>query len=285
MGRLSDSSFKSFFDAHLGQLSLMRVFSGNITSNTDVFNSRKKGKEHIGNINSMQGKEQSQGTLAECGDIVALPKLKEAHVSDTLCAAKTKIVLPTIDFPKPSISASIKPKTRADEEKISTSLHRLTEEDHTFQMNRNVETKELIISGTGDLHLKIMVDRMKKRYNLDVELGKPKVTYRETITRPAESRHKYKKQSGGRGQYGDVKLEISPLPLDGEQYEFNNKIFGGAIPKNYIPSVEKGVKQAINQGVLAGYHLDHVSISVTDGSYHAVDSSDMAFQIAGALGV
>jgi elongation factor G len=156
----------------------------------------------------------------------------------------------------------------------------LCEEDHTFRANRDNETHELIISGIGDLHLKVMLDRMKTRYHVDVEMGTPKVSYREAITKKASFRYKYKKQSGGRGQYGDVALEVAPLPHDGEPYEFVNKIFGGAIPKNYIPSVEKGVIKTINEGVLAGYHIDYVQVTVTDGSYHEVDSSDMAFQIA-----
>lgn len=274
--------FKSMFDSHLGHISLMRIFSGTLTANSDFFNVNRSSKEHIGAISILQGKEQQTVPTATCGDIVALTKLKHSHVSDSLTDEKGKLLFRPISFPEPSISASIKPKTRADEEKIAMSLNRLCEEDHTFRVNRNKETKELIISGTGDLHLKVMLERMKNRYHVEVELGRPKVSFRETITKPARARFKYKKQSGGRGQYGDVELTIEPLPQDGENYIFENKIFGGSIPRNYVPSVEKGVIQTIEAGVLAGYHVDHIKVSVVDGSYHAVDSSDMAFQIAAA---
>lgn len=275
--------FKSLFDPHLGQLSLMRVVSGTLQPNTDYYNSRSKSKEHISTISLLQGKEQIKVPQANCGDIVALPKLKNSHVSDSLSASNTHVVFHSISFPSPSLSASIKPKTRADEEKISTCLTRMCEEDHTLQIERDTETKEMIISGMGDLHLKVVLDRMKSRYNLEVDLGTPKVRYRETITKTARYRYKYKKQSGGRGQYGDVDLEVAPLPRDGEEYEFLNKIFGGAIPKNYIPSVEKGVKQTIDEGVLAKSPIINIQVSLVDGSFHAVDSSDMAFQIAGAM--
>ncbi|MFA5088236.1 MAG: elongation factor G [Candidatus Omnitrophota bacterium] len=275
--------FKSLFDPHLGQVSLMRILRGTLNSNGSFLNVNNSGIEHISSITMLQGKEQVAIHQASCGDIVALPKLKNTHVSDSLTDTKEKILFDPIVFPEPSISASIKPKTRADEEKISTSLNRLCEEDHTFRVNRNSETKELIVSGIGDLHLKIILERLRKRYHVDVDLGTPKVSYREAITKTARARHKYKKQSGGRGQYADVELELSPLPRDGAQYEFLNKIFGGAIPRNFVPSVEKGVKQAISEGVLAGYPVSNIQVAVVDGSYHEVDSSDMAFQIAGSL--
>ncbi|HPN88857.1 MAG TPA: elongation factor G, partial [Candidatus Omnitrophota bacterium] len=277
--------FKSMFDPHLGHLSLIKVLRGTLNSNSDFINANNSTKEHVGGINILQGKDQVTVSQASCGDIVALPKLKNTHVSDCLCDAKEKVLLDPIEFPEPSISASIKPKTRSDEEKISTSLHRLCEEDHTFQVKRDEETKELIVSGVGDLHLKVLMDRMKNRYHVDVEVGKPKVSYREAILRNGRARHKYKKQSGGRGQYADVELEVSPLPRDGQDYEFLNKVFGGAIPRNYIPSVEKGVIKTLKEGVLAGYPLTHIQVKVLDGSYHEVDSSDMAFQIAGALAI
>ncbi|MFA5262152.1 MAG: elongation factor G [Candidatus Omnitrophota bacterium] len=268
-GVFSGFVFKSLFDPHLGQLSLMRVVSGTLQPNTDYYNNSSKSKEHISTISLLQGKEQIKVPQANCGDIVALPKLKNSHVSDSLSTSHAHVIFHPITFPAPSLSASIKPKTRADEEKISSCLTRMCE--------------EVIISGMGDLHLKVILDRMKSRYNLEVDLGTPKIRYRETITRNAGYRYKYKKQSGGRGQYGDVELEVSPLPRDGEEYEFVNKIFGGAIPKNYIPSVEKGVKQTIEEGVLAKSPIINIQVSLVDGSFHAVDSSDMAFQIAGAL--
>lgn len=236
-------SFKSFFDPHLGQLSLVRVFKGVLKANTDFYNVSKSIKDHSGTINILQGKEQINIQEASCGDIIALPKLKNTHVADTLCdiAMKEKLLIDQMVFPEPAISASVKPKTREDEEKIATSLHKMCEEDQTFKAFRNNETKELIISGMGDLHLKVMLDRMQRRYSVDVELGTPKVSYRETITRKAKARYKHKKQSGGRGQYADVDIEISPLGKEEKQYEFNSKIFGGSIPRNFIPSVENRI--------------------------------------------
>ncbi|HBG60485.1 MAG: hypothetical protein A2Y03_04050 [Omnitrophica WOR_2 bacterium GWF2_38_59] len=281
-GPMEGMVFKSMYDAHLGNIALMKILRGKINTNDDVYNATTSTKEHIGVITVLQGKDQSSVSSASCGDIVALTKLKNTHVGDTLCDAKEKLLVRPLEFPSPSISASIKPKTRADEEKISNCLHRLCEEDHTFRVDRNEETKELLISGIGDLHLKVMVDRMKSRFNVEVDLGTPKVTYRETITKKGKARYKYKKQSGGHGQYGDVDLEIEPLPKDGQDYEFVNKIFGGAIPKNFIPSIEKGARKTLDEGVLAGYPINHVRVIVVDGSYHDVDSSDMAFQIAAA---
>ncbi|HQP10293.1 MAG TPA: elongation factor G [Candidatus Omnitrophota bacterium] len=275
--------FKSIFDAHLGHLSLVRILRGAINSNAEFYNVNTHNKERISTISILQGKEQKAVEKASCGDIIALPKLKYTHVCDSLTDLKEQVLISPIDFPEPSISASIKPKTRADEEKISNSLHQLCEEDHTFRANRDAETNELIVSGIGDLHLKVMLDRMKRRYHVDVDMGTPKVSYREAITRKASARYKYKKQSGGRGQYGDVALEVAPLPHNGPMYEFVNKIFGGAIPRNFIPSIEKGVVKAISEGALAGYHIDYIQVTVVDGSYHDVDSSDMAFQIAGSL--
>ncbi len=275
--------FKSMFDPHLGQLSLVKVLSGSINANSDCFNANASKKEHVSTINMLQGKEQISVTQASCGDIIALPKLKNTHVCDSFCDSKERFSFEPIQFPEPAISASIRPKTRADEDKISSSLSRLCEEDHTVQVKRDEETKELILSGVGDLHLKVILDRLKQRYNVNVDLGTPKVAYRETIRKTARARYKYKKQSGGRGQYGDVELLIEPLTGEDEEYKFVNKIFGGAIPKNYIPSVEKGVKKTIAEGVLAGYQMINVRVTVVDGSYHDVDSSDMAFQIAGAL--
>lgn len=275
--------FKSLFDPHLGQLSLARILRGKLNSGSSFFNVTANSKENISSFSILQGKDQIAMTEASCGDIIALPKLKNTKTGDTLSLDKEKFVCAPIAFPEPSISASIKPKSRADEEKISTSLHRICEEDQTVKVHRDNETKEMIISGIGDLHLKVIVDRMKRRYHVDVELGTPKVSYRETITKTARARYKHKKQSGGRGQYGDVEIEISPLPREGEEYEFVNKIFGGAIPKNFIPSAEKGIKQAISEGVTAGYPVVYIRVTLVDGSYHDVDSSDMAFQIAGLM--
>ncbi len=274
--------FKSISDPYVGQLTLLRVFSGTLLSNTGFYNVTKKVKERIGQIYLLQGKEQKPMDSASCGDIVAITKLKETSASDSLSTDKEQFLFEPLVFPEPVMSASVKPKSREDEEKISEALAKLTAEDHTFKVSRDDQTKEVIISGLGDLHLTLMVARMKKRFNVNVDLGTPKVSYKETITRVAKVQGKYKKQSGGRGQYGDVWLEIEPLGR-GKGFEFVDKIFGGAIPRNFIPSVEKGVLQALLRGAVAGYPIVDIRVKLTDGSYHEVDSSDMAFQIAGRM--
>jgi len=274
--------FKTISDPYVGQLSLLRIFSGTLTPNTGFYNVNQKTKERIGPIYMLQGKEQRPVELASCGDIVAIAKLKETRTCDSLCDGKEQFLFEPIIFPEPAISASVKPKSRQDEEKISGALAKLSDEDPTFKIGRDTQTKELIISGLGDLHLSVMIGRMKKRFNVEVELGTPKVSYKETITKSARVQGKYKRQSGGRGQYGDVWIEIEPLER-GKGFEFVDKIFGGAIPRNYVPSVEKGVVGACQEGAVAGYPIVDVRVTVVDGSYHEVDSSDMAFQIAGAM--
>lgn len=274
--------FKNISDPYVGQLSLLRVFSGTLASNSSFYNVNKKAKERIGQINILQGREQRGLDEASCGDIIAIPKLKETSASDSLAQEKEQFLFDTLVFPEPAISASVKLKSREDEEKIAVALHKLTTDDPTFKVSHNTQTKELIISGLGDLHLDVMVARMKKRFNVVVELGTPKVAYKETITKSARVQGKFKRQSGGRGQYGDCTIEIQPLER-GKGLEFVDKIFGGAIPRNFIPSVEKGVRQAASEGAVAGYPLEDVRITLVDGSYHEVDSSDMAFQIAGAM--
>lgn len=274
--------FKSISDPYVGQLSLLRVFSGTLASNTALYNATRKIKERIGQIYLLQGKEQRSVDSATCGDIVAIAKLKETLTSDTLCDEKNIIAFMPLVFPEPAISASVKPKSREDEDKISGALHKLAAEDPTFKVVHDPQTKELIISGLGDLHLAVMVGRLKKRFNVAVELGKPKVSYKESITRPAKVQGKFKRQSGGRGQYGDVWIEVEPLEK-GKGFEFVDKVFGGAIPRNFIPSAEKGIKQACSEGAVAGFPIVDVRVTLVDGSYHEVDSSDMAFQIAGAM--
>ncbi len=274
--------FKNISDPYVGQLTLLRVFSGQLASNTAFYNVNKQVKERIGQIYMLQGKEQRQLDVASCGDIVAIAKLKETAVSDSLADEKAPVLFAPLVFPEPAFSASVKPKSRQDEEKISIALHKLAAEDPTFKVRHDPQTKELIIAGLGDLHLSIMVGRMKKRFNVDVELGTPKVSYRETITKSAKVQGKFKRQSGGRGQYGDVWIEVQPL-TKGAGFEFVDKIFGGAIPRNFIPSVEKGVSQAMSEGAVAGYPIVDIRVTLVDGSYHEVDSSDMAFQIAGAM--
>jgi elongation factor G len=274
--------FKNISDSYVGQLSLLRVFSGTIVSNTGFYNVNKKTKERIGQIHILQGKEQRNLDVASCGDIIALSKLKNMGVSDSLSQEKEQFLFDPLVFPEAAISASVKPKTREDEEKISDALHKLAAEDQAFKFTHDPQTKELIISGLGDLHLAVMVGRLKKRFNVSVDLGTPKVSYKETITKGAKVQGKFKRQSGGRGQYGDCWIEVSPLPR-GKGLEFVDKIFGGAIPRNFIPSVEKGVRQASLEGAMAGYPVEDIRVTLVDGSYHEVDSSDMAFQIAGAM--
>ncbi|MDD5155004.1 MAG: elongation factor G [Candidatus Omnitrophica bacterium] len=274
--------FKSISDPYVGQLTLLRVFSGALLSNTAFYNVNKKSKERIGQIYILQGKEQRPVEAASCGDIVAIAKLKETVTSDSLSDGKEEFLFEPIVFPEPAISASVKPKTRQDEEKISNVLSKLAEEDPTFKVSHDPQTKELIISGLGDLHLSIMVGRMKKRFNVEVELGTPKVSYKESITKSAKAQGKYKHQSGGRGQYGDCVIQIEPLET-GKGFEFVDKIFGGAIPRNFIPSVEKGVINSMQEGIIAGYPLVDIRVTLLDGSYHEVDSSDLAFQRAGRL--
>ncbi|MDD5595897.1 MAG: elongation factor G [Candidatus Omnitrophica bacterium] len=274
--------FKTIADPYVGQLSLLRIFSGKLLANTAFYNVNKGTKERIGPVYLLQGKEQRTIEGASCGDIIAIAKLKETSTSDSLDGEKDPLLFSPIVFPEPAISASVKPKTRADEDKISAALHKLTSEDQTFKVLHDPQTKEMIISGLGDLHLTVMVERLKKRFNVEVELGTPKVSYKETVTKSAKVQGKFKRQSGGRGQYGDVWIEIQPLEK-GKGFEFVDKIFGGAIPRNFIPSAEKGIRQACLEGAVAGYPIQDIRVILYDGSYHEVDSSDMAFQIAGSM--
>jgi elongation factor G len=274
--------FKTIYDPYVGQLTLFRIYSGKLEQDTGFYNVTKRTKERIGKIYKLQGKQQKATPLAIAGEIVAVAKLKETRTNDSLCNDKSKIVFPPIHFPEAVVAASVKPKSKGDEDKIMDALHRLANEDLTFKVSREVQTKELLVSGLGDLHLEVMIGRLKQRFGVDVELGTPKVPYKETITKSAKAQGKYKRQTGGRGQYGDVWLEIEPLPRE-SGFEFVDKIVGGAVPKQYIPSVEKGVKQAMAEGVLAGYPMVDMKVTIYDGSFHPVDSSDIAFQIAGSL--
>jgi len=274
--------FKTVSDPYVGQLSLFRVYSGTLSANTGFYNVNKRQKERIGQIYFLQGKEQLSADKVGPGDIAAVAKLKNTSTFDSLSDEKSPFLFEAVTLPSSSLSFSIKPKTRADEEKISDGLSRLTHEDVTFHTSRDPQTKELIISGVGDLHLEIMVGQLKKRFGVEVEVGTPKVPYKETIRKKARAQGKYKKQSGGRGQYGDCWLEIEPL-AQGEGFVFENKIVGGTIPRQYIPAVEKGVVEAMGKGVLAGYPVIDMKVSVYDGSYHTVDSSEMAFKIAASM--
>lgn len=281
-GSFSGFVFKTVSDPYVGQLTIFRVYTGMIKSDTSFYNCTKRTSERIGHLLSVFGKEQRAVAEAIAGDIVAVAKLKETFTGDSLCTEKDPVVFNPIEFPEPAISFSIKPKTRGDEDKISIALHKLTNEDQTFKTKREEQTKELIISGMGDLHLDIMINRLKKRFGVDVEKGTPKVAYKETIKKMVKLQGKYKRQTGGHGQYGDCWLQLEPLER-GKGFEFVDKIVGGVIPKNYIPSIEKGVVEAMSRGALAGYQIVDMRVTVYDGSYHEVDSSDMAFKIAGSL--
>jgi len=274
--------FKTISDPYTGRISLMRVVSGKVNPDAVVTNSSKDVAEKLGGLFFLQGKEQIPAGQAKAGDIVATAKLKETSTGDTLCAKGTSVVFPPIKFPEPSISFAIEPKTRADEDRISQAIHRITEEDPTVRIERDPETKELIISGNGQLHVEIVTDRLKKRFNVNVDLKPPKIPYKETIKGKSDVQGKYKKQTGGRGQYGDVKIKMEPLPR-GKDFEFEDKIFGGAIPKNFIPSIEKGIQEARKKGVVAGYPAVDFKVILYDGSYHEVDSSDIAFKVAASM--
>jgi elongation factor G len=274
--------FKTMSDPYTGRISVMRIFSGEVKGDETVYNSTREVDEKLSGLFYLQGKEQVATSKAVVGDIVATAKLKATLTGDTLCAKGANIKFPPIKFPEPSISFAIEPKSRADEDRISQAIHRVTEEDPTIRIERDPETNELIISGNGQLHVEIVTERLKKRYNVNVDLKPPKIPYKETIKGKSDVQGKYKKQTGGRGQYGDVKIKMEPLPR-GKDFEFEDKIFGGAIPKNYIPSIEKGIQEARKKGVLAGYPVVDFKVTLYDGSYHEVDSSDIAFKIAASM--
>jgi len=274
--------FKTIIDPFVGQLTIFRIYSGKLNSNSEFYNATKKSKEKFGQIYTLQGKQQNACESVTVGDIGAVAKLKDTQTQDTLCASSRVVEFSPLEFPSPAYSASVKPKTRQDEDKISSALSRLTSEDPTCGVSRDSQTKELIVSGMGELHINVIIERMKRKYQANVELGTPKVPYLETLTKGVEVSHKYKKQTGGRGQYGDVSIKVEPLER-GKNFEFVDKIVGGAIPRNFIPSVEKGIRKAMQEGFLAGYPIRDIRVTLFDGSYHPVDSSDIAFQIAASM--
>ncbi|MCK5346855.1 MAG: elongation factor G, partial [Candidatus Heimdallarchaeota archaeon] len=274
--------FKTISDPYVGQLSVFRVFSGELKSNTEFYNVSKESSERLGQLFVLQGKEQLPVDSVGAGDIAAVAKLKNTNTGDSISDKKNPILFERKIGLEPAISFSLKPKTRQDEEKISSSLAKLIVEDQGIKISRDTQTKELILSGMGDQHLEITIERLRTRYHVDVDVGTPKVPYKETIRKANKVHHKHKKQSGGRGQYGDVWLEVEPLPRGGD-FEFVDKIVGGSVPRQYIPSVEKGVRKKMGEGSLAGYPLVDVRVTLYDGSYHDVDSSEMAFKIAGSM--
>ncbi len=274
--------FRTIMDPFVGKISYARIFSGTLNPDTQVLNSTKNLKEKIGAIYLIKGKKQEQKESCGAGEIVAFTKLKETSTGDTLCAEKSPVVFKFMSIPNPVLSFSIKPKTKADEDKLATSIAKVIEEDPSLQIQRDQQTKETVLSGTSQDQIEFAVKKLKRKFGTDVEIALPKVPYKETIRGKSRVQGKYKKQSGGRGQYGDCWLEVEPLPR-GKGYEFLDKIVGGVIPRQFIPSVEKGVKEALQKGVLAGYPVIDIKVSLVDGSYHVVDSSDIAFKIAGAM--
>jgi elongation factor G len=274
--------FKTIYDQFSGRVNLARIFSGRISTDTQLMNVRAGEKERTGNILLMQGKETKALEEAGAGDIVALAKLKEASTGDTLCDPSHPVRFPKFEFAPPAISFAITPKTRGDEEKVSNGLKRLAEEDPAMELRFDPQTKEMLISGTSQVHVEVLLDKLKRRFGVEVELHPPQVPYRETIRKKASAQGRHKKQTGGRGQFGDCWIEVEPRPR-GEGYVFEDAIFGGSIPRNFIPAVEKGVLEAMEHGVVAGYPVVDVKVKLYDGSYHSVDSSELAFKLAGAL--
>ncbi len=276
--------FKTVIDPFAGKLSIFRVVSGRAQSDATVYNSTRETRERFGQLLRLEGKKQSPLSGALPGEIAAVAKLKDTVTGDTLCDEKAPILFDPPPRPTPVISFAIRPKSKGDEEKASAALHKLVEEDTALEMHRDAQTHEIILSGTGQMHIEVTVEKLKRKFNVEVELQSPKVPYKETIKGRAEAQGKYKRQSGGRGQYGDCWLRVEPLPR-GKGFEFEDKIVGGAIPRQFIPSVEKGVRNTLAEGFLAGYPVIDIKVTVYDGSFHEVDSSDMAFQIAASMGL
>ncbi|MDH7600841.1 MAG: elongation factor G [Armatimonadota bacterium] len=274
--------FKTMADPYVGKLTYFRVFSGSIRSDSHVYNANKEREERVGQIYFVQGKNQIPTPEIGAGDIGAVAKLQETATGDTLCDKAHPIVLKPIEFPEPVYSLAVRAKTKADEDKLGPALQKLAEEDPTFQTYRDQDIGQTLICGLGETQLDIMVERLKRKFGVEVETETPKVPYRETITTTAEAQGRHKKQTGGRGQFGDCWIRLEPLPR-GSGYEFVDQIVGGAIPRQFIPSVDKGIRDAMSQGILAGYPVVDVRAVCYDGSYHTVDSSDLAFQLAGRL--
>jgi elongation factor G len=275
--------FKTIADPYAGRLSIFRVYSGTLHADTHFYNSNKETKEKFGQIFHLLGKNQEGASVVVAGDIACVAKLKETVTGESICDEKSPVLFDFIDLPKPAISFAIEPKTKGDDEKVSQSLNRLMEEDPTLQVGRDPQTREMIISGLGQMHLEVVLDRLKRKFGVEVNMKTPKIPYKETIRGTAKVQGKYKKQSGGRGQYGDCWLELEPLPR-GNGFEFVDKIVGGVIPRQYIPAVEKGVVSAMEAGPVAGYPVVDMKVTVYDGSFHTVDSSEMAFKIAASMG-
>ncbi|GAA4201073.1 elongation factor G [Actinocatenispora rupis] len=279
-------AFKIQTDKHLGKLTFVRIYSGSVEVGAQVVNSTKDRKERIGKIYQMHANKREERTSAQAGDIIAVQGLKQTTTGDTLCDPANPVILESMTFPEPVIDVAIEPKSKADQEKLSTAIQRLAEEDPTFRVRTDEESGQTVIGGMGELHLDVLVDRMRREFNVEANIGKPQVAYRETIKKLVENvTYLHKKQTGGSGQFAKVVVNLEPLPLspDAPTYEFSNKVTGGRVPREYIPSVDAGAQDAMQYGVLAGYPLVGVKLTLTDGQYHEVDSSEMAFKIAGSM--
>ena len=274
--------FKTTADPFVGRLSYIRVFSGFMKPDCLVYNGSKEKMERVGNLFTLRGKHQETVTKVYAGDIVVVAKLQETVTGDSLCDKENPVIFNPISYPKPMYTMCIEAKNKGDEDKIGNALHRLVDEDPTFKVRKNTETKQLLISGMGDVHTDIMAERMKRKFGVDVVLSDPKVPYRETIRGSVKVEGKHKKQSGGHGQYGHVWLQLDPLPV-GKEFEFVDSVFGGSVPRQYIPAVEKGVREGLTSGILGGYPMVDIKVTLYDGSYHNVDSSEMAFKVASIM--
>ncbi len=274
--------FKLISDPYVGKIAFFRVFSGKLSSDGKLYNVTRGTEEKVGQLVFLRGKNQESTKEVSPGDIAAVAKISEIYLGDTLADREHPILFPPLSYPEPNYLAAVRPLGKGDEEKISQALSRMLEEDPTLKLQRDPDTKEDILYGLGDIHLDVLADKMKRKFGVEIALSIPQVPYKETIKKTAKAEGKYKRQSGGRGQYGHAWLEIEPLPR-GQGFEFVDKIVGGVIPRNYIPAVEKGVQEAMQEGILAGYPVIDVRVTVYDGSYHPVDSSDMAFKIAGSM--
>jgi elongation factor G len=279
---VSALAFKIMTDPFVGQLTFIRVYSGVMTAGSTVYNSTKQKSERLGRLLKMHANKREEIKEVYAGDIAAAVGLKTVSTGDTICDEKKPVVLESMDFPEPVISLAIEPKTKADQEKLGAGLQKLMAEDPTFRVKTDQQTGEVVIAGMGELHLEIIVDRLKREFNVDSSSGRPQVAYKETLTRPADGEMRYAKQTGGRGQFAEVKIRLYPGE-PGSGYVFENEITGGSIPKEYIKPVDEGIKEALTRGVLAGYPIDDVRIELYDGKHHEVDSSEMAFKIAGSM--
>ena len=275
-------AFKIMTDPFVGQLTFIRVYSGVMTSGMAVYNSTKQKTERIGRLLKMHANKREEIKEVYAGDIAAAVGLKSVSTGDTVCDEKKPVILEAMDFPEPVISLAIEPKTKSDQEKLGMGLAKLMAEDPTFRVKTDTETGQVVIAGMGELHLEIIVDRLKREFSVEASVGAPQVAYKETITRAAEGEGRYIKQTGGRGQYGHAKIRLIPRK-PGEGYEFENNVVGGTIPKEFIKPIDMGIREAMTTGVLAGYPMDDVQVELYDGSYHDVDSNEMAFKIAGSM--